>query len=205
MSAFGSIEQHSGMEQFQIQLRQASVEQLRLVVAELLHAVKCSLKEDHESAKESFQRASAVVRDEVSRRHPLAGMRLPAHGPNTTIRRGLAPWQIHRITNYIEENLDSSIKASDLAYVVKYSVFHFSRVFRGSFNRSPHEYVMHRRIERAKELMLTTDNSLGQIAADCGLADQAHFNKLFRKFVGETPGAWRRSHAAHVSMTRRVS
>lgn len=41
--------------------------------------------------------------------------------------------------------------------------------------------------------MLTTNASLGQIAADCGLADQAHFNKLFRKFAGESPGAWRRA------------
>jgi AraC-like DNA-binding protein len=44
--------------------------------------------------------------------------------------------------------------------------------------------------------MLTTDAPLGQIAADCGLADQAHFSKLFRRFVGESPGVWRRARAA---------
>jgi transcriptional regulator GlxA family with amidase domain len=54
-------------------------------------------------------------------------------------------------------------------------------------------------MERAQGLMLTTNASLGQIAADCGLADQAHFNKLFRKFAGESPGAWRR---ARVNLAR---
>jgi AraC-like DNA-binding protein len=46
---------------------------------------------------------------------------------------------------------------------------------------------------RAQGLMLATGASLSQIAADCGLADQAHFTKLFRRFVGDSPGAWRRA------------
>jgi transcriptional regulator GlxA family with amidase domain len=60
---------------------------------------------------------------------------------------------------------------------------------------SPHGYVMRRRMERAQGLMLSTDASLAQIAADCGLADQAHFSKVFRRFAGESPAAWRRARA----------
>ena len=81
----------------------------------------------------------------------------------------------------------------DLAALVELSSFHFCRAFRDSFGDSPHAYVTRRRIERAQGLMLTTDNSLSQVAMDCGLADQAHFNRLFRRFVGESPGAWRRA------------
>jgi len=70
---------------------------------------------------------------------------------------------------------------------------HFSRVFRDSFGCSPLEYVTRRRMEHAQGLMLSTDAPLSQIALDCGLADQAHFSRLFRRFVGETPRSWRRA------------
>lgn len=113
--------------------------------------------------------------------------------PNSQIRGGLAPWQIRKLTTYIDTNLDRSITTRCLAEVARLSAFHFCRAFRDSFGHSPHGYVIRRRMERAQGLMLTTNASLGQIAADCGLADQAHFNKLFRKFAGESPGAWRRA------------
>jgi AraC family transcriptional regulator len=54
---------------------------------------------------------------------------------------------------------------------------------------------MRRRVERAQGLMLRSDVSLAQIAIDCGFADQAHFNKSFRRILGESPGAWRRARA----------
>ena len=52
-----------------------------------------------------------------------------------------------------------------------------------------------RRMERAKTLMLTTRDSLCQIALACGLCDQSHLNRLFRRVVGTSPWAWRREHA----------
>jgi AraC-like DNA-binding protein len=123
---------------------------------------------------------------------------------NTRGRRGLAPWQIRKLTNYVEANLDRTITTRCLAQTVRLSPFHFCRAFRDTFGNSPHGYVIRRRMERAQGLMLTTNASLGRIAADCGLADQAHFNKLFRKFAGESPGAWRRARASvHQALPRR--
>jgi transcriptional regulator GlxA family with amidase domain len=55
---------------------------------------------------------------------------------------------------------------------------------------------MRRRVERAQGLMLTTNISLARIAVTCGIADQAQFNILFRRFVGVTPGTWRRARMA---------
>jgi transcriptional regulator GlxA family with amidase domain len=89
--------------------------------------------------------------------------------------------------------LDGSITTQDLATIAKVSIYHFTRAFRESLSETPHEYVMRRRVERAQGLMLTTNMALGRIAIDCGFADQAHFNKLFRRLVGESPGAWRRA------------
>jgi AraC family transcriptional regulator len=142
----------------------------------------------HEDVPEPLrERLSAVVTElcnAANRPQPL---------PNTQIRGGLAPWQIRKLTTYVDANLDHTITTRCLAEIARLSSFHFCRAFRDSFGDSPHGYVIRRRMERAQGLMLTTNASLGQIAADCGLADQAHFNKLFRKFTGESPGAWRRA------------
>jgi AraC-like DNA-binding protein len=53
-------------------------------------------------------------------------------------------------------------------------------------------HIVRLRLERAKQLMLTTRDPLSDIALRCGLADQAHLSKLFRRWTGETPNAWRR-------------
>jgi AraC-like DNA-binding protein len=109
---------------------------------------------------------------------------------------GLAPWQIRKVTSHIEANLDKSIKSGDLAALLDLNPSHFSRAFRVSFGNSPLEYVIRRRMERAQGLMLSTDAPLSQIALECGLADQAHFSRLFRRIAGESPRAWRRARAS---------
>jgi AraC family transcriptional regulator len=166
--------------------------QLRLAVAELLHAVRSALQEEPDSAQECLERAAVLLRLEPSPAHLPAAQRTRAVKP---IRGGLAPWQIREVTAHIEEHLDSTITIKNLAALVRLSFYHFCRAFRESFGDSPHNYLMRRRVERAQGLMLTSKMPLGQIAAACGLADQSHFNKLFRRFVGENPGAWRRARA----------
>jgi transcriptional regulator GlxA family with amidase domain len=130
-----------------------------------------------------------------STRHSPTCLRCKALDPWSRSGGGLAPWQIRDVTTHIERHLDSTITIKDLAARVRLSSYHFCRAFRVSFGDSPHSYLMRRRVERAQGLMLTSKIALGQIAAACGLADQPHFNKLFRRFVGENPGAWRRARA----------
>jgi len=107
---------------------------------------------------------------------------------------GLSPWRVRRVRQHIEENLDATIKIEDLASVAKLSVRHFSLAFKQSFGVSPHAHIVRRRIEKARELMLLTDEPLAQVALACGLADQAHLSKWFRRLVGATPNAWRRQY-----------
>lgn len=106
--------------------------------------------------------------------------------------QGLAPWQKHRITRFVENNLHEVIRTEDLASIARLSVSHFSRAFRDSFDETPYAYVLSRRVARAKDMMASSDESLAQIALSCGMADQAHFSRLFRRLVGETPSRWRR-------------
>jgi AraC-like DNA-binding protein len=88
---------------------------------------------------------------------------------------------------------------------VDLSEFHFNVAFRNSVGASPHEYLNQRRIERAQQLMLSTAMPLCEIATECGLADQAHLSRLFRKLVGETPAAWRKNRIAQTSGASRAS
>jgi AraC-like DNA-binding protein len=169
-----------------------SLMQLRLAVAELLHAVRNVLQDEPDPAQECLERAGALLRLDPSLTHLPAVQGTRSVEP---IRGGLAPWQIRDVTTHIERHLDSTITIKDLAARVRLSSYHFCRAFRVSFGDSPHSYLMRRRVERAQGLMLTSKIALGQIAAACGLADQPHFNKLFRRFVGENPGAWRRARA----------
>jgi AraC family transcriptional regulator len=105
------------------------------------------------------------------------------------------------LTIHIESRLDTALETRHLASLVGVSKSHLCRAFKKTLGDSPHRYVLRRRVERAKRLMLTSDASLAQIAGECGLADQAHLNKLFRKFVGQSPGAWRRARAiSHVPL-----
>jgi AraC-like DNA-binding protein len=104
---------------------------------------------------------------------------------------GLAPWRIHRLQVFVEEHLSLSIRVADLSRVVGLSVPHFSRAFRISFGQPPHLYLIQRRLERARHLMLTSDIALSELAVACGFNDQAHFCRLFRR-CGRPPGAWRR-------------
>jgi AraC-like DNA-binding protein len=130
----------------------------------------------------------------------LTGTALPfrpqgAPVPNPVSSGSLAAWQVKRTMLHIESNLETTLLASELAAIARLSVSHFSRAFRASFGQPPHTYVMARRIEKAKRLILSdVPIPLAEVALRCGLSDQAHLSKMFRKLVGESPAVWRRQY-----------
>lgn len=163
-----------------------SLHRLRAVVTELSAALNETLRDERTSAAACLQRAQAML-------HNVEGTTLQPS--ENGVRRGLAPWQVRRVLAHIEANLNTSIRNKDLAAIARLSEYHFNVAFRGSVGDSPHEYIIRRRMERAQGLMLSTEKSLSEIALECGLADQAHFCRLFRRIVGDTPAAWRRARA----------
>jgi AraC family transcriptional regulator len=170
-------------------VRGESIDALRDAVVALIHAVNGVLNEELESAIGSVQRSAELLKVSACVPAFSATPRIA----NRIARSGLAPWQARMVKTYIETHLDGNLRTNDLAQLVQLSSFHFCRVFRVSFGYSPHTYVTRRRVERAQGLMLTTNQTLGQIALDCGFADQAHFTKIFRRSCGESPGEWRRT------------
>lgn len=160
-----------------------SARQLHSVMAELCTAIRSALDDERGTAEDSLRRATKIL-SEVD----TAAGRTQEH-----VSGGLSPWQIRKVACHIEANLDRSLKNEELASIVRLNTSHFGRAFRNSFGEPPHEYVIRRRVERAQGLMLTTSASLSEIALDCGLADQSHLTRLFRRIVGESPRIWRRS------------
>jgi AraC family transcriptional regulator len=153
-------------------------------VIRLLEDADEVIDRDRDAARACIARASALLRDDIR----------PAHAPGALVQGGLAPWQIARVKANVEAHLESTIRMRDLAAIVRLSTGHFCRSFTRSFGTAPFAYVAGRRLARAQELMLTTDDPLSQIALACGLCDQSHLTRLFRRHVGMSPNIWRRSH-----------
>jgi AraC family transcriptional regulator len=105
---------------------------------------------------------------------------------------GLAPWQLRRVDTYIESHLGRDPSLAELANECGLSPGYFARAFGASTGMSPHRWLMKRRIERAKRLLLAGSQGLAEIAAVCGFFDQSHLNRVFARFEGCAPGKWRR-------------
>ena len=161
-------------------------------LAKLLETAQRELDCDREAAKASLVTASAILQSEIER----------SSGANGSRPGALAGWQIARVRAFIDENLHRNIDAKDLSAVVQRSSAHFSRSFKQVFGEPPHAYVIKRRLERACHLMVTTSESLTEIALSVGLTDHAHLSKLFQREFGQRPSSWRREHQAQGSISR---
>jgi AraC family transcriptional regulator len=104
----------------------------------------------------------------------------------------LCLWQARKVRAYIENHIAQPVQVADLCALVQLSAAHFSRAFRRTFGRSPHAFVIRRRVELAAQYMLQTEASLSEIALQCGFTDQPHLCRHFRQMTGYTPAAWRR-------------
>jgi AraC family transcriptional regulator len=109
------------------------------------------------------------------------------------VRGGLAPWQVRRAKEILCANLDGRVALKEVARECRLSVSHFSRAFRCSMGVAPHNWLLTRRVELAKEKLRDDRLSLTDVALACGFADQSHLTRVFTRMVGVSPGAWRRA------------
>jgi AraC-like DNA-binding protein len=105
------------------------------------------------------------------------------------------PSSLFRAVRLVENNLSFTLPLKTLAREANYSEYHFCRVFKKHMGMSPKKFVAFRRIERAKELLTSRgDLNISMVAAELGFNDASDFAKIFKKFTGVLPSAFRKLH-----------
>tara|TARA_R110000796_G_scaffold22518_1_gene65188 strand:+ start:7000 stop:7869 length:870 start_codon:yes stop_codon:yes gene_type:complete len=110
---------------------------------------------------------------------------------NTQSTKSNVKKEFGMVLNYIHENLHENLTVKQLADFCHLNTDYFSRVFNESFGMRPNKYIQSKRIERAQLLLLSTNNSLKQIAEKVGLENLSYFNRIFKGHTGVTPGIFR--------------
>ncbi|KAF7764537.1 AraC family transcriptional regulator [Pseudoalteromonas citrea] len=108
------------------------------------------------------------------------------------ITGGLSPNKAKQVTDFIHANFNRQIALLELANLVELSEYHFCRMFKLSFAQTLQQYLMSIRIEYAKQALKTSNYPLAHIALMCGFANQSHFGRNFKRYVGVTPSSYRR-------------
>lgn len=150
-------------------------------LARLVVDAERAIEADVDAARILLQQAAALLGAQIER--------LAQEEP----RARLAPWQVKRAMRFIDENAGRRFQVREIATAVRLSPSYFSHALKESFGRAAKTYIIERRLQRAKHLMIETPATLAQIAQACGFADQAHFSRTFSAWVGEAPSRWRQS------------
>jgi AraC family transcriptional regulator len=121
--------------------------------------------------------------------HTYGGMR-PMSRP---ARGGLAPWQERRAIEILRANIKRGVALKEVARECGISVGYFSHAFRRTLGVAPHQWLIGQRLVLSKEKLRDDGLSLSDVATECGFSDQSHLTRIFRRTVGVSPGAWRRT------------
>jgi AraC-like DNA-binding protein len=99
--------------------------------------------------------------------------------------------RLFRARKFIDECYDLPLDLSEMSKQACLSRYHFLRVFRDTFDTTPHQYLIQRRIERAKELLSAGKSSVTDVCFEVGFQSLGSFSALFRRCVGDAPANYR--------------
>jgi AraC-like DNA-binding protein len=150
-------------------------------IAELLLQIKKELREKHSGYKGMAVSMFTQAIIFLSRRYALNDDAEP--------RRLL---QVGRVLSFIEANLADTISLQQLSSVAGTSVSTLQRMFRQTFRKSPVDYIIHRRFEKARELLEHTNLTITEITYQVGFSDSSYFAYQFKQRFSFTPGQFRK-------------
>jgi len=110
-----------------------------------------------------------------------------------TLKGGLSGQRLRRVLSYIEDNLSADLSLTEIASIAGISVSHCKSVFRDSIGAPVHQYVLQRRVERAKVLLSEGQLTISEIALETGFSHQSHLAYHVRRILGVSPTAIRQN------------
>lgn len=157
------------------------------MASRLMHMLGQEAASPDPSSRLFVEQATDLLVTQLVRGHSSYGA-LAAEAP----RRGLADWQIRRVTDYMREHLDEEVGLAELAGLIHLSRFHFCTAFRLATGRTPHEWLMALRIQEAQRLLAVPELAVTEIALAVGYQTPSSFAAAFRKVAKMTPTEYRR-------------
>lgn len=100
---------------------------------------------------------------------------------------------VEQAIDYINKNYHKKVTLNELANYVNYSQFHFIRIFQKETGKTPFEYLTDIRVNKAKEFLSTTNQSITEICLQCGLQNSSHFANFFKLHTGVSPSEFRQN------------
>jgi AraC family transcriptional regulator len=108
-----------------------------------------------------------------------------------THRGGLGSARLRRIKEFVDAKIEDELTLCEMAQAVELSAAYFSRMFRKSTGKTPHQFLLRQRLERAKMMLRCADARVLDIAVACGFKSQQHFAQVFRRVCGVCPTEYR--------------
>ena len=106
-------------------------------------------------------------------------------------RGGLTPARLRKVVELVHAEMEGDLSLEELADAAGLSITHFSEMFRQSTGQSPHQFVLDRRVDRAKEMLRAAEARVLDVAVACGFKTQQHFARVFRQLCGASPTEYR--------------
>jgi len=104
---------------------------------------------------------------------------------------GLSKYKLKQAIEYINDHFTEDVSIAAIANELSISQYYFSRLFKQSTGITPHTYLVQQRVEHSKQLLKQAENTINEIAIECGFANPSHFAKCFRRYTGMSPKQFR--------------
>ncbi|MEV6781714.1 AraC family transcriptional regulator [Streptomyces sp. NPDC051098] len=163
------------------------------LVEQLVLALDSVVRRWEPSARTYVDHLVAMLAAQLARAHAAGRTAGSAGTDSDGALSGLSAQQLTTARELMEERLSEPLPVSALASAASLSVSQFSRQFRTSTGKSPHQFLLQLRLDHARRLLRSTQQPIAEVALRCGFSHQEHLTRVMRAKLGTTPAAFRRA------------